>query len=164
MSAETEPFLKWLEIREANGIDLRSARQLRIDADHSALLQRLYKGKPVYDEPPPTSYSYPWYTLMDNGEAEAFEVFEAEEEMFGKDKLGINQTIWHVLEKLGEDQWIVTYSIPDVAAIQKLKDENQWKHITPQTLSKSRWKVHSPGPYLKDPSRKAWLVTRLQQR
>jgi len=50
-------------------------QQLTADIDHSALLGRLLEGKEPFDIPPPLSYSYPWYTLIEDGFAEGgFEV------------------------------------------------------------------------------------------
>ena len=45
------------------------------DAVHSALLKRLLDGKQALPEPPPRSYSYPWYELVENGYENRCEVF-----------------------------------------------------------------------------------------
>ena len=42
---------------------------LYADAWHSSLLQRLLAGKEPLPVPPPTAYSYPWYSLIEEGEA-----------------------------------------------------------------------------------------------
>lgn len=49
---------RWLEIRNRNILDLEG-HATAADADHSSLLRRILEGGPVFDEPPPTSYSYP---------------------------------------------------------------------------------------------------------
>src|SRR5688500_14473153 len=63
----------WLGVRAAADprYDAEWLRQLFPDAFHSALLWRLLDGRPVLPKPPPVAFSYPWYDLIDDGEAVA---------------------------------------------------------------------------------------------
>ena len=52
-------------------------QQLLADIDHSALLPRLLDGKEALEKAPPRAYSYPWYSLVEDGKVEGgFEVYE----------------------------------------------------------------------------------------
>ncbi len=55
----------WLETRQQNGYSDATAN----DVDHSALLRRLLNGKPLLPNPPPVSFSYPWYEILETGKA-----------------------------------------------------------------------------------------------
>lgn len=44
--------------------------QIRADVDHSALLYRLLRGRPLLPEPPPTEHSYPVYPDWPYGDDE----------------------------------------------------------------------------------------------
>ena len=99
-----EAFFQWLKICEAHGYDLGDRRFLKVQADHSALLARLLEGKEPLHEPPPRAFGYPWYDLVETGEGDATEVFEAE------GMLVINQVPWIILQRVEADcEWIVTY-------------------------------------------------------
>ncbi len=163
-SADIKHFLNWLEIRERCGQDGGDALQLRCDADHSSLLRRLLKGKEPLPEPPPLAMSYPWYELIDEGRAEAFEVYLVGEDhgLFPAGTLIIEQSAWTVLETLGPDSWVATYRVPDEKEIQELRRKREWQNYKgiPKKLSDSRWKVYTPGPHPKIPERKQWIVER----
>ena len=61
----------WLavkEIEQGNGPD--RSMMMRIDMDHSALLYRLFEGKPPLQDVPPKCMSRPWYSLIEKGYAE----------------------------------------------------------------------------------------------
>jgi hypothetical protein len=164
-SVDIKHFLNWLEIRERHGQDVGCANQLRADADHSALLGRLRRGLEPLPEPPPLAMSYPWYSLIEEGRDEAFEVylFEHENSILPKGSLVIEQTAWKVLETLGPEVWVATYFVPDVDAIEKLRKTPEWKQggSIPKKLSDSRWKVYSPGPHPQVPDRKLWMIERV---
>jgi hypothetical protein len=96
---------RWLAFREENGDGPPSEP----DWDHSALLARLVSGKSPLPEPPPKSFSYPWYELIDNGSAVATEVREVRN-WHDNDEvlLSINQARWKIIEKSGDSyrvQW-----------------------------------------------------------
>lgn len=111
--------------------------------------------------------SYPWYELLENGRAEAFEVYlyPYDNAVFPKGSLVVEQTPWTVIETLGEDSWIATYKVPDVEAIAALRRTPEWRKggPLPHKLSDSRWKVYSPGPHPQAPERKRWIVERYGQ-
>lgn len=72
------------------------------DVDHSALLQRLLNGKPPLPEPPPRSFSYPWYSLIEDGSGKA-EVREISDWLGGDGTiLIINQSRWEIVERIGD--------------------------------------------------------------
>ena len=104
-SADINALLRWLEIRAKHGIPFPgSLWSLNIDASKSALLDRLLEGKEPLPEPPPLSFSYPWYTLIEEGAGISHTVFELTAEW-----LVVNQYRWKILEKLGPTSWVVTY-------------------------------------------------------
>jgi hypothetical protein len=95
-------------------------QQLIPDAGHSALLLRLLEGKRPLPQSPPLAYAYPWYELIDEGEAivENFHVAwqPAENEQAPAADLPpdtravrIRQSWWRVDERLSDDEFIVTY-------------------------------------------------------
>lgn len=114
---DIEKLLKWLEIREENGIEFPSSlSSLKIDIDHSALLQRLLEGKDPLPIPPPRSFSYPWYDLIEKGEAHPCEVWEMPPGLNHEDfpMLVIDQFAgWKVLEKISDTEWVATHSYGD---------------------------------------------------
>jgi hypothetical protein len=71
------------------------------DISHSALLERLFLGLPVYKEKPPRSHSYPWYDLLDNGYSDRCDinlnVADAWKELLGCDGVVINQSLWKMI-------------------------------------------------------------------
>lgn len=99
-----EAILTWLEIAEANGRCVPcSADSLRCAIDHSSLLNRLLEGKEPLPDPPPRAMSYPWYSLIENGKDYPYEVFFVEQEVV------IEQMSWQILEKINDNQYIVSY-------------------------------------------------------
>lgn len=96
---------------------------LRIDMDHSCLLQRLLSGTPPLPKPPPKHFSSPWYELIDDGFASPLEVWEIKAkkdrgliEHFG-DALFIDKEPWSIVERRGPNDWLVKHS----------RDENVWR-------------------------------------
>lgn len=88
---------EWLRIKRFH--DLTAATKSNeftyVDASHSALLRRILDQQKVYKLPPPTSMSYPWYDLLDNGKAAcSFRIDENEK------KISVNQNgyQWELME------------------------------------------------------------------
>jgi hypothetical protein len=63
----------------------------------SALFARLLSGKPALPHPPPTSFSYPWYSLIDDGFSDNVSIdgFSAG---FGKPGVIINNALWTIVQ------------------------------------------------------------------
>lgn len=57
-------FREWLRIRAASGY-AGQYPATDVEADHSALLNRLLRGRKALPTPPPLAYAYPWYELFD---------------------------------------------------------------------------------------------------
>ena len=107
-------ILVWLSICGENGRAFpESLVRLRIEMEHSALLQRLIEGKNPLPEPPPLSFSYPWYDLIDKGWAVPFEVLDSKgtcaEKTFGDRALFINQTRWRIVRRPKKGEWVVRH-------------------------------------------------------
>ena len=82
--------------------------QMRADIEHSLLLLRLLQGKEPLLYPPPLRGGYPWYELIETGEGTGYDVVEMPKD--GVPHLLINQSLqWRILEKIGLQEWIVTY-------------------------------------------------------
>lgn len=107
--------LQWLDIRSQyiNSSINEHLSQLSADLDHSSLLDRLCQGKEPFDVPPPRAMSYPNYDLLENDECFPLEVWESKGDDWGMGcvVLGIDQALWKVVEKRGEDDWLVKYEI-----------------------------------------------------
>lgn len=101
-------LFRWMAIKQSQGQALRTDPEgLEVDLRKSALFARLMGG----EEPPPCSFSYPWYELMGAGryEGTGLEV-NYNVNLFDLGPcLGINQTIWKVLEHEAERSYICTY-------------------------------------------------------
>jgi hypothetical protein len=114
-SKDINILFRWLRIRSENGFDMPSSCQhFEITCHKSALLNRMLEGKEPLEIPPPKSMSYPWYDLIENGISYPTEVWEATESW--ADQLAdypiivIDQSLWKMLAKLDEENWLVTYS------------------------------------------------------
>jgi hypothetical protein len=127
-SNDIKLLIDWLKIREQQGYAFpRDPDGFMITAVKSALLDRMLSGKAPFEIPPPKSHSYPWYELIERGEAEPLEVFRTEEiekEIFG-DCLIINQTPWVILREDGPEDWIVTYSYGP--HLEKTQAAGEWR-------------------------------------
>jgi len=108
-----EKVKQWLRVRIEHQDAPQEVKdvwqQLTADIDHSALLGRLLDGKEPLDIPPPLSYSYPWYELVENGSVEGgFEVgiYPDGVPIFQLQfpAAHIAQGIWHILEIIDEDK------------------------------------------------------------
>jgi len=96
-------FKKYFTIINKEGKEFpNSFREFYINIPHSALLIRLLSGLEPLPKPPPKSFSYPWYGLIDNGECEAFEVRKTINK-----KLIINQILWDILQEISDQEYVV---------------------------------------------------------
>lgn len=100
---------EWVRLRDRPDY---SAALTPAEVQHSALLQRLLMGKPALAEPPPRSYSYPWYDLIENGHStcECWEMTDEQLSTMGRTEptLVVNQSPWTILRKDG-DAFVVTH-------------------------------------------------------
>ena len=101
--------VRWLQIRGKWNEDYNAEWlfSLDVDMDHSALLGRLLDGKKLLAFPPPRAYSYPWYQLAEKGHCLDLRIhFHA---LNDKNYVGIEQTLWEILERIDERTYIVKY-------------------------------------------------------
>lgn len=113
-----ERMAEWVRVKEYESENMPNVRMwnsLKIsaaDVDHSVLLRRLLEGKRPFKVPPPLSFSYPWYEVMDGKVHIVFEVwFDSKQP-----RVVLNQTSWNVLRTEG-----------DVYIIQNGRDKEEWK-------------------------------------
>ena len=113
-SKDITTFIKWLTIREIHGKTMPSdITSLQLDAYKSSLLERMLSGQEPLEVPPPVSFSYPWYSLIEDGYANPLEVTKPTgsiADAFKTPILLINQSIWRIVREIGEDEWEVTYT------------------------------------------------------
>lgn len=158
-----QAIVNWQQTAYAWGRTPSWGIHFRIDAEHSSLLRRLLGGKMPSKEPPPLRNSYPWTKLIEDGWDTQIDIREEKNKFFGHDKtmLYIDQHYWTILEKLGPEEWIVTYHIPDAEEIarqerKRLEDPNwRWYQILPKQAS-TKWRVWKSGvaaPYNERDSR-----------
>jgi hypothetical protein len=102
---------EWLDIRGREQQEVPTTwRQLQADVAHSALLARLLAGKAPLPQAPPRSYSYPWYSLIENGGEGDCEVYmngAAAETVHGA-VVTINQSHWELVA-CSANVWIVRH-------------------------------------------------------
>src|ERR1035437_7474419 len=138
-----EAVKEWLRIRVAHEARLDEAtkavlRQLIPDIDHSALLRRLLSGGEALEQAPPRAYSYPWYSLVEEGKAVGgFEVFFMPEGM-GIDADGRNpmmvviaQSPWVILGGVQDQGWLVEYpetGLRCLLSYTRAEREQEWTH------------------------------------
>jgi hypothetical protein len=97
----------WLRTAEAGGRGLaQSADQFTINMRKSALLKRLLSGKKPFPFPPPKSFAYPNYSLLEEGFAEGWMDVSTPTE----GEVLINQDLWSLVEVRGERHWFVSYN------------------------------------------------------
>ena len=129
-------LFKWLAIREKHGLEFPgSLQQLQISMMKSSLFSRLTEGKDPLPYPPPLNFSYPWYSLIENGEATITDLWTDDNMMFSSEDpiLVINQFPWIILNEIDEDSWLVTYEytlfsqrITADGVWHVYKDSNSW--------------------------------------
>ena len=125
LSKDIELLFKWLRIREENGYTFpNDFNYFTITVRKSALLHRLLEGKEPLPIPPPRTYSYPWYSLIENGYGYPYEVWKANDNFMNFPAVGIDQTIWKLIKELGKDDYIVSYFY-GLNATEKLS-ETKW--------------------------------------
>lgn len=127
-SDDIKLLFKWLKIREFNGSSFpNDVDGLFVTANKSSLLDRMLKGKDPLLYPPPKSFSYPWYDLMETGEGYPLDVSRTEgmeKDIFG-DAIIINQSVWILLREEGPEDWIVTYEYgPHMS---KITFDGEWR-------------------------------------
>lgn len=91
--------LRWQRLRAPHLLPHLSRIPSDADADHSALLQRLLAGHEPFPTPPPTAYSYPWYSLVEKGWAIAgceFWHSQPQEYEHSPGWLHFQQSAWHI--------------------------------------------------------------------
>lgn len=110
-------LFKWLEIREEHGVDFPgSLDQLKISMLKSSLLKRMIEGKEPLPYPPPRSYSYPWYSLIEDGEGTSKDVWRGDawvDDLYNCPTLIIDQFPWKIIKELSPEEWFVVYSYKD---------------------------------------------------
>ena len=139
MERIVKAVLDWIIIRareEDPDFNAPWVQSLEVDADHSALLSRLLDGKEPTEHRPPLAYSYPWYSLIDNG----YDIVNARFCTHHKVNDGglisghywhIEQNIWWVTDQEG-DKFFLKHNYgwraeltPDKAPIRH-KVDNEW--------------------------------------
>lgn len=122
-------LLEWLEVRQQfeQGTENRLGfPQLLADVDHSALLARLLKGKSPLPAPPPTSHSYPWYGLVEEGSGELDPIFvEGVSDSAETGRVRICQSSWTVLRREG-DTLIVRYDEANGEWVLSQSEKGTW--------------------------------------
>lgn len=127
MTDDLETLIKWLRIKEEfeDDFSLSSVDQLEADIHHSALLERMIDGEEPLDLPPPLNNGYPWYSLVENGEAEAYEAVEIERG--GKKYLIIDQDFWEIVETVSQEEWVVKHKNMPETKWEVKKFGDNWK-------------------------------------
>lgn len=116
-----EALFRWLEIREENGIPFpRDLISLKTDIDHSVLLKRLMNGKEIFPEPPPKAYGYPCYKMLEE------QIYKPGEVWFHNEDLVINQTVWKIIERISDTEYIVSYEYVVSRKFDKKMSKNRW--------------------------------------
>lgn len=133
LPSELECLFKTLEIRSANGFDFPvDLFSLKINLRKSRLYQRLLSGKEPLLYPPPTSFSYPWYELIEDGYGFPAEVLTPPKQIFksndGKDCLSIDNCLWEISEKISDEEYIASYISGS---------KYKYRHV-----SKTKWRVY----------------------
>lgn len=113
LSKDLKTLMFWLKVREVQTGRFPSCTDdLLLQMHKSALLQRMMEGKQPLPEPPPLSFSYPWYSLLEEGVGYPQEVFKTEgfeTDLFGE-VIIINQFSWNLMEEVAPDNWVVNYN------------------------------------------------------
>lgn len=105
---------EWLRVRaEARGDKAGRllAASLEVNADHSALLERLLEGRQPLPEPPPRAYSYPWYSLIEDGQGYAMEVWRRDDidAIVGMPSVVVEQSRWDLVSENGAEDWTIRW-------------------------------------------------------
>lgn len=116
-SNDIRALIRWLEIRAEFGTPFPgSLISLTTDIAHSSLLERLLAGREPLLKPPPKRYSYPWYELVEDGQArlsadyEVFFLSAADSALWSPDRRLVNicQHLWTIVGER-DGSFILTY-------------------------------------------------------
>lgn len=81
------------------------------DIDHSALLARIRAGKRPLDEPPPKSFSYPWYALMEPGNESIEQKCEVAEMEWEHGKGFDGQALQMTMLVINQSLWLIQHTL-----------------------------------------------------
>lgn len=113
LTPDIDKVVQWLEIREEGGLDIpHSIHLLKICMHKSSLLKRLLDGKEPLLIPPPTKFSYPWYSLIENKKGIASDVWKADgisAEFTEYPALYVDQLPWKIIEEINSNEYLITY-------------------------------------------------------
>lgn len=87
---------QWDATARLAGVDSHIGQGLA-NIEHSSLLTRLLRGGKALDHPPPRSFSYPWYRLVEDGGENGCEVWV--DDWQGERRVVINQAVWDLLDE-----------------------------------------------------------------
>ena len=107
----TDALQQWTEVQKHEGREV-FADHLSVDLRKSSLFERLIEGKRVFSIPPPCSFSYPWYSLLEETGPQSCEFWIAgtESEPLVSGTPIINQSAsWLIEEKRSESEYIVSF-------------------------------------------------------
>jgi len=111
--------LRWIRTAKAAGYVFGGEDGLPslADIDHSALLERLALGHDPLPVPPPRDHGYPWYGLVETGEATlpAFVVHPLPLDFLGRRGFLICQSPWAVVGDVDAETYAVEYHKPERA-------------------------------------------------
>lgn len=145
-------IVRWQVMAYRWGREPGHGLHFRVDAEHSSLLRRLLEGKTPFKEPPPLRHSYPWSDLIDNGREDNIDVREEQNKAFHHTEpmLYIDQHYWVILGKIGPEEWVVTYNIPNDEEIarqeRKRHEDPTWRwYNTPPKQASTKWRVWQSG-------------------
>lgn len=108
---------KYLQIQNVNKGTFKQDNEIDLLSfnnpgdEKSALFFRLLNGKKALKYPPPCSYSYPWYGIIE--ENKSYEIMFDDELTISKWKekthVNIDQTSWKIIEVISENELLITY-------------------------------------------------------
>ncbi len=85
---------------------VKAKNQLIIDLTHSGLLVRLLSGKSPFPTPPPRSFSYPWYQLLETKQ-QPCDVYVGGDEF---NEVFIDQCRWDIKERVSSTELLVSFN------------------------------------------------------
>lgn len=101
--------VKWFKICEREKYDIpRCSISFAVHAEKSSLLNRLLDGKRPYKFPPPKSFSYPWYELLEREYGSGW--MDVSENKHAPGKLIVNQSSWTIIKKFSDKRYLVSYN------------------------------------------------------
>lgn len=145
---------EWLNLRAAGEDDLVKKHALEDAAKvvfTSPLLDRLIRGKLAFDSNPPKSYNNPWYDLVEYGEDICIDIWFSRIE---DDEVRIDGEKWLIIEKLENENYVVTYPGDEEEDLYLLSFMNEDDY---ERLLHPRLRKLSDGK-----ERYSWKLTRLE--